>query len=87
MFVYTSIKSFATVCHFIPIRYEYYIIVLRSGLIGDKVPRFQLVVRGTDEKVLEAYAMKNYMVEVHQIPAQKIIMVDQSMNDVKIWHF
>jgi len=69
--------SFATVYHFTPIRYgPNYIIVLRSGLIDDKVPRFQLVVQGTDEKVLEAYAMKNYMVEVHQIPAQKTIMED-----------
>ncbi|MGE7113503.1 YdcF family protein [Lysinibacillus sp. NPDC047702] len=36
--------------------------------------------QGTDEKVSEAYAMKNYIIEVHQIPTQKIIMEDQSIN-------
>jgi len=55
---------------------------LRSGLIGDKVPRFQLVVQGT-EKVLEAYTMKYFMVEVYQISTQTIIMEDQSMNTEK----
>lgn len=82
MFVYTSIMSFAIVYHFTSIRYgPNYIIVLRSGLIG------QLVVQETDEKVLEAYIMKNFMVEVYQIPTQTIIMEDQSMNTEKIWHF
>ncbi|MDM5230553.1 ElyC/SanA/YdcF family protein [Lysinibacillus pakistanensis] len=70
--------SFATVNHFTSIRYgPNYIIVLRSGLIG------QLVVQETDEKVLEAYTMKNFMVEVYQIPTQTIIMEDQSMNTEK----
>jgi len=44
-----------------------------------------IIVLGSDEKVSDAYAMKNYM--VHQIHAQKIIMEDQSMNTEKIWNF
>ncbi|KOS62302.1 YdcF family protein [Lysinibacillus agricola] len=36
--------------------------------------------QGDDEKVSEAYAMKKYIVDVHQIPAQKVIMEDQSTN-------
>lgn len=77
MFVYKSIMSFAIVYHFTSIRYGPEI-----RLIGDKVPRFQLVVQGT-EKVLEAYTMKYFMVEVYQISTQTIIMEDQSMNTEK----
>ncbi|MGA3602380.1 YdcF family protein [Lysinibacillus agricola] len=36
--------------------------------------------QGSDEKVSEAYAMKKYVVDVHQIPTQKIFMEDQSTN-------
>lgn len=36
--------------------------------------------QGSDEKVSEAYAMKEYVVDVHQIPTQKILMEDQSTN-------
>ncbi|MEX3747610.1 MULTISPECIES: YdcF family protein [Lysinibacillus] len=36
--------------------------------------------QGSDEKVSEAYAMKKYIVDVHQIPTQKILMEDQSTN-------
>lgn len=36
--------------------------------------------QGSDEKVSEAYAMKKYVVDVHQIPTQKILMEDQSTN-------
>ncbi|MFJ7732779.1 YdcF family protein [Lysinibacillus sp. NPDC097231] len=36
--------------------------------------------QGNDEKVSEAYAMKTYIVDVHQIPAHKVLMEDQSTN-------
>ncbi|MGE7916280.1 YdcF family protein [Lysinibacillus xylanilyticus] len=36
--------------------------------------------QGSDEKVSEAYAMKKYIVDVHQIPTQKVLMEDQSTN-------
>jgi uncharacterized SAM-binding protein YcdF (DUF218 family) len=36
--------------------------------------------QGSDEKVSEAYAMKKYVVDEHQIPTQKILMEDQSTN-------
>ncbi|WP_254660214.1 YdcF family protein [Lysinibacillus xylanilyticus] len=36
--------------------------------------------QGSDEKVSEAYAMKKYVVDVHQIPTKKILMEDQSTN-------
>lgn len=36
--------------------------------------------QGHDEKVSEAYAMKKYIVDEHQIPAQKVLMEDQSTN-------
>ncbi len=39
MFLYTSVLAYSTLYHFTPIRYEpNYIIVLGSGLIGDRVP-------------------------------------------------
>ncbi|MFF2179275.1 YdcF family protein [Lysinibacillus sp. NPDC058147] len=103
MFIYTSIMAYATLYHFTPILYEpNYIIVLGSGLIGDKVPpllasrldeavkqflkygeRPYIIVsggQGHDEKVSEAYAMKKYIVDEHQIPGQKVLMEDQSIN-------
>ncbi|KAB0445282.1 YdcF family protein [Lysinibacillus fusiformis] len=36
--------------------------------------------QGTDEKVSEARAMKTYLLDVHDIPANKILMEDQSTN-------
>ncbi|WNN75771.1 YdcF family protein [Lysinibacillus capsici] len=36
--------------------------------------------QGNDEKVSEAYAMKQYLIEVHHIPTDKIIMEDCSAN-------
>lgn len=36
--------------------------------------------QGSDEKVSEAYAMKKYVVDEHQIPTPKILMEDQSTN-------
>lgn len=36
--------------------------------------------QGNDEKVSEAYAMKQYLLEVHHIPTDKIVMEDRSAN-------
>ncbi|EON74563.1 hypothetical protein H131_00626 [Lysinibacillus sphaericus OT4b.31] len=36
--------------------------------------------QGNDEKVSEAFAMKKYIVDVHQLPAQKVLMEDKSTN-------
>ncbi len=103
MFLYTSVLAYAILYHFTPIRYEpNYIIVLGSGLIGDKVPpllasrldeavkqykkygeRAFIIVsggQGNDEKLTEAYAMKQYLIDVHHLPTDKILLEDQSTN-------
>ncbi|MGN4127571.1 YdcF family protein [Lysinibacillus sphaericus] len=36
--------------------------------------------QGNDEKVSEAFAMKRYIVDVHQLPAHKVLMEDKSTN-------
>ena len=36
--------------------------------------------QGNDEKVSEAFAMKQYLIEVHHIPTDKILMEDRSAN-------
>lgn len=103
MFLYTSVMAYAILYHFTPILYEpNYIIVLGSGLIGNRVPpllesrlvqamkmykkygeRPVIIVsggQGSDEKVTEAYAMKKYLVDHYELPDEKVLMEDKSVN-------